>query len=300
MRFPVCLLCCLFLAMQGCTDPGIGSSKDADAGGIDSPPPYPEPNGNVVSPVGSSSTLDIATWNIENFPAKASTPSDVADLIVSLDLDVVVLQEIANEEAFTELDERLRGYSSYLSSHVYSFGGYQKLAILYRTDEVTLENALLLFSNDGYGFPRPAIKGDIVYQGQTIELVGVHLKAGFDGSDFARRDSAMDSLKEYGDTRLAAGSHVLMLGDYNSEVDQQQAWQDIRSDENFQILSEPLHNNGAMSYVPSGRLIDHTVATTALANFLQIIQVPNLNETTTDYVSSISDHLPVVSSFSFP
>ena len=50
--------------------------------------PYPPPHTDVFARVGSAETFELACWNIENFPANTMTPSRVADLIASLDLDV--------------------------------------------------------------------------------------------------------------------------------------------------------------------------------------------------------------------
>ena len=41
---------------------------------------------------GSDATLDIITWNIENFPKESTTLEYVQDLILSLDPDIVALQ----------------------------------------------------------------------------------------------------------------------------------------------------------------------------------------------------------------
>ena len=79
----------------------------------------------------------MATWNIENFPAGPGTPSYVADLIASLDLDIIVVEEIADELAWRELIDRLREHDGVLSSHRYSSTEYQKVGVIYRTAMVT-------------------------------------------------------------------------------------------------------------------------------------------------------------------
>jgi hypothetical protein len=82
---------------------------------------------------GSAVTLDIACWNIENFPDAPETPSLVADLITSLDLDLIVVEEIANTAAFDELIARLPEHEAVLSSHRYTPTSYQKIGVIYRT-----------------------------------------------------------------------------------------------------------------------------------------------------------------------
>ena len=93
------------------------SGPDAAAPEADSGSDYPPARTDVVPSVGSSSTLDLATWNLENFPGFSSTPQDVADLIASLGLDLVAVQEIQSIAAVDELVARLPGYGGILSAH---------------------------------------------------------------------------------------------------------------------------------------------------------------------------------------
>jgi hypothetical protein len=112
--------------LQGCTQGGIddGGIDDGDRSG-DSPDDggsgdtgEPDdgsgdggddgnPSDDLVDPIGSDDAIDIAAWNIENFPANGNTPALVADLITSLDLDLVAVEEIADVDAFDELVELL-------------------------------------------------------------------------------------------------------------------------------------------------------------------------------------------------
>ena len=62
----------LVLALVGCRQggdggeaPDAGGHEEADAGDTG----YPPPRDDLVAPVGTAGSLDIATWNIENFPA---------------------------------------------------------------------------------------------------------------------------------------------------------------------------------------------------------------------------------------
>lgn len=279
-----------------CTDPGI-SVPDAS---VDAPYPYPEPKTDVVSQVGTDSTLDVATWNIEHFPIQSDTASLVADLIASMALDIIVVQEVENTAGYDELIARLRGYEGFLSTHVYSSGTYQKLAIIYKTSEVELADALLLFASDAYSFPRPPVAGTVKYNGHEFTLMGVHLKAGFDGSDFARRESAMNSMLSYATNQLNLGKEILFVGDYNASLTSQESWGMWLNDNRFQVLSQPLDENGDYSFIPSNSLIDHSIASATLSTSAVETVIPNLNNQVTNYVSQVSDHLPVVTRFNLP
>src|SRR5688572_6569034 len=87
----------------------VGCTRQADFGSADAQPdadpnnPFPPPRTDLVPAIGTEGTLEIATWNIENFPGAATTPEVVADLIASMDLDVIVCEEIADESAWNEL-----------------------------------------------------------------------------------------------------------------------------------------------------------------------------------------------------
>ncbi|MFZ9889077.1 MAG: endonuclease/exonuclease/phosphatase family protein, partial [Myxococcota bacterium] len=153
---------------------------------------YPAPRTDLVTRVGRDDAIDIATWNIENFPNNPTTPSVVADLIASLDLDVVAVQEIRDTAAFEELVARLPGFRSVLSAHTYSDGSYQKVGYLYRSDVVTLSDAVSLFQGSGYEFPRPPLQVSLQVIGTDVAftLITLHLKAGFTADDIERRRGA--------------------------------------------------------------------------------------------------------------
>src|SRR4029079_16543071 len=93
--------------------------------------------GDLVPALGGPATLDLAAWNIENFPKSTRTVADVADLITSLDLDLVVCDEIASVTAWNELVALLPEHEAVLSSHRYTATSYQKIGLLYRASEVT-------------------------------------------------------------------------------------------------------------------------------------------------------------------
>src|SRR5690348_9865106 len=127
----------VLVAVVGCRAAGGGASPDAMTG-VDTPADggdgfrYPPPRTDVTPAVGSPQTLEIGCWNIENFPDTAQTPSRVADLIASLDLDVIVVEEIASVAAWEELLERLRDHAGILSEHRYNETEYQKIGVIYR------------------------------------------------------------------------------------------------------------------------------------------------------------------------
>ncbi|HWU90331.1 MAG TPA: endonuclease/exonuclease/phosphatase family protein [Kofleriaceae bacterium] len=296
-------------ALAACRDiaPALDAAPDGDGF------PYPPPRTNVVPPVGSPDTLEIAAWNIENFPAEAHTPAYVADLITSLDLDVVVVEEIANETAWRELLDRLREHDGILSTHVYSTNEYQKIGVIYRTSMVTPGEMKLLFTTDSYAFPRPPLSlpltiDDHRHPALHLEVIGVHLKAGVADADGARRQLAVQQLDAHLRTQINQGGEdeVIIAGDYNevltTPVGQTNLAAFLTAPDHYTVRTEANATNGEISFVPSGRLLDHITTTAALASPLASARVviPRLQSIYSGYVDHVSDHLPVVLVVPFP
>jgi endonuclease/exonuclease/phosphatase family metal-dependent hydrolase len=267
----------------GCTAPGV------ETGGGDEPRELPD------------GVLDVATWNIENFPKADDTPERVASLIQSLDLDLVALEEIASEEAFFRLLAALPGYRGVLSTHAYFDDSYQKLAFLYRASALAAGESRLLFEDDGGPFPRPPLEVRFRAPGNfDFVAIALHLKAGIGDDDRDRRREAIARLAEHADDLVhTVDSDIVMLGDYNEVVTSeagQSAFAAIRDRaDDFVIATEAIAQKGSYSFVPSGKLIDHVVLTTTLAQ--EVVggtHVPALDHMLSNYEDTVSDHLPVI------
>lgn len=293
MRLGICLV-----LLASCTHKANFDIPDAGPPGA-----YPPPRTDFVPAIGSANTLEIATWNIENFPGSPYTPSTVADIIASLDLDVVMCEEIASEAAWDELVARLPEHEGILSTHVYTPDSYQKLGVLYRSSLVTASAPTLLFQNDESSFPRPPLAVSITADGNTIELVGVHLKAGVEFQDAARRRDAVVALDNHFRTSIDAGGNPerILLGDYNERVidadDRAVLAPLLTAPDRYTVRTEPIAQSGASSYLGfGGSFIDHMTTTAALdARWTTArVEVAPLHVTVPSYRSTVSDHLPIV------
>ncbi len=275
--------------------------------------PYPPPRTDVVPAIGSPDTLEIATWNIENFPANETTPRHVADLIASLDLDVLVVEEIADEDAWRELIDRLREHDGVLSTHRYSSTEYQKVGVIYRAAMVAPGEPTLLFPTDGYAFPRPPLSlpiaiDDRVHPALQLELIGVHLKAGIAPEDGARRRAAVEALDAHLRAQVDGGGEdeVILAGDYNeivtSTAGQANLAAILGAPERYTLRTQPNATAGEISFVPSSRLLDHITTTAGLAGELAgaRVVIPRLHLIYGGYLAAISDHLPVILVAPFP
>ncbi len=310
------LISLLFLAgataQVGCRD--LSEREESpDAGpGADSGTGYPPPRPGLVPAVGSDATLDIATWNIQLFPKDPATPALAADLITSLALDVVVIEEITDEQAWIELDQRLPLHEARLSPHVYSTNNYQKLGVLYRRDLVTSGTLRLLGAGDGYPFPRPLIQlpitihsgvNDGVHAPMTIDLIGVHLKAGVSTEDRDRRREAMIKIDDMLRAQVDGGGEdeIVILGDFNEVVSDsvgQEVFAPLLSaPDRYNVQTADYAQRGGITYLGfGGRDLDHIVTTSGLADELVggTVVVPRLDMTFSGYQILLSDHLPVV------
>lgn len=80
---------------------------------------------------GTDSTLEIVTWNLENFAKNGDVTADyVAQAVAALDVDVVAMQEIESDAQFRAVDEALTDWTGYKASSAYAD---LDLAFLYRT-----------------------------------------------------------------------------------------------------------------------------------------------------------------------
>ncbi len=301
VRRVVCASCLVVAACDLGTD---AVAPDASGGGD----AYAGPNADLVPPVGTDQTLDIACWNLEWFPKDQRSAALVVDLIASLELDIVVVQEIASVAAWDEVLARLPLHDGVLSSHRYTPSDYQKIGVIYRSDLVTAGEPELLFTGQTYAFPRPPLRLSVTAGALTVDLVGVHLKAGVAEEDGARRAAAMRALDTHVRAQVDAGGEdeIIVLGDFNETVDT--SWgMDVMAPmlaapERYRFRSQEAALAGEASYIPSGRLIDHVVTTAGLAEEAGDARavIPRLDQQMGRYESYVSDHLPVVLSIPMP
>lgn len=268
---------------------------------------YPPPHGDIVPAVGSAATLDLACWNIENFPATADTPALVADLITSLELDLVVVEEIASDAAFAELIARLPDHEAVLSTHRYTPTSYQKIGLIYRTGLVTVGTPELLFVTDTYAFPRPPFRVPVTVGGLTVDVIGVHLKAGGDPEDAARRAAAAVTLDNYLRAQIDGGGEdqIIVAGDWNERTDSESGRAVLApllaAPERYTFRDDAAVAAGDHSYVPFHSFIDHILTTHALDAVAAGAAAPvPLDVQLPRYQSLVSDHLPVVLSIPMP
>ena len=254
----------------------------------------------------SNSTLEIATWNIEQYPKRGTTRDVLVQMIEQYDLDVIALQEMTSIAAFNALKDALEGWEG----HITRFNGSNlMLAYLYKSSEVTVNTTPVnLFeedntaNNDAFtSFRRPYLMQVSHINGLTVDLINVHLKC-CNGSEDRRR-AASQLMKSYIDDNLGADK-VIVLGDFNDEiVDSDNVFQNFLDDNSnykFATLTIAEGPSSGWSFQQPGlssqidqilitdELFDNEIATTVIAP----------EDCLPSYEAIVSDHRPVVISLS--
>lgn len=315
-----------------CREPDAAAERDAepevldqDAGDVgadetvEEDPPGEDVEEEELPPdplrFGSAGTFEIATWNLENFPAHAGTPLRVAELVRRMDLDLVAVQEINDPAGFRTVVGELPGYEGLQAAEACGTSTFQMTGYLYRTSKVELDSAECIFREESYAFPRPPLEGLFTvqqpgFQPLSLIVINAHLKAGVGEDDEARRRAGVELLEE----RIAwivessSADGVVLLGDLNDELDDpdyDNVFTPFLEDPvRYVFLTGSLAESGTYSYIPYRRLIDHIMITQGLVDDYGggrvLIMALDAMELGYDYLSQISDHRPVMALFPAP
>ena len=242
----------------------------------------------------STASFDIVTWNIEQFPKSGNTISMLAEIIPTLNADIIGVQEIGSAANFNTLVAALPGWAGVVS------GGSLKTGYLYKTAEVTV-SAVTYPLVDSDPFPRSPmfITATHTPTGQEVTLINLHLKCCDDGNSIPRRRDASDKLKTYIDANLSTKA-VVMLGDYNEDITQPEGNNVFKNfvddDANYEFADMTIAqcNSAYWSYPSWPSQLDHMLITNELFSKVKDVRVLRLNECEGGYYNTISDHRPVL------
>ncbi len=265
---------------------------------------------------GDDYSLDIATWNIEWFPKNNQTTVDyVTAIIISLDLDILAIQEVDDTTMFEQMLAVLPEYTGYYESNW--FAG---LAYIYKTGIVEINDIYEIYTTSPYwnAFPRSPMVMDINYLGENYFIINNHFKCCGDGileynntsDEENRRYTAINLLKEYIDDNLS-NNNVIVLGDLNDDISESSPNNVFQ-----QILNDSIHYRFADIEIAFGDAsgwsfpnwpshLDHILITDELFNGINNIEVEtikideHLNGGWNEYDQNVSDHRPVAIKFNF-
>lgn len=267
---------------------------------------------DILPAFGEENTLEIVTWNIQEFPKEGQTTiSKVENIIRDSDVDIFAIQEIADTNAFRQVLMDLPGYNGLYSEDTYSDGSYQKTGIIYKKDMIEIISHSQLFWND-WAFPRPPLLLKINAEKDcktfNFYLIIIHLKAkgGWDNID--KRRAAACSLKNYIDEKVAIEEEkdYIVAGDWNDEIDdteQENSFNVFIADStNYKFLTWPLAGKqyyASWPHYPYYSLIDHILISKDCFDEFDngSIETLRLDDDIINYFQIISDHRPVMAKF---
>jgi endonuclease/exonuclease/phosphatase family metal-dependent hydrolase len=260
---------------------------------------------------GTEATLDIMTWNIEQFPKNGETTvTYVKDIIEALDVDIVALQEVNDITYFNQMVNDMSAYAGYLESSY--FAG---LAYIYKPDVIQINAFYEIYTTSEYWsyFPRSPMVMDLTYKGERFIVINNHFKCCGDGildlndrgDEETRRFIASDYLKSYIDTNFP-DVKVIVLGDLNDSLtddSQNNVFQNILYDSLYVFADLDIANGSPVnwSYPTWPSHLDHILITDELFPEFEHVDSDIQTLKPEDYLSggwqvyeaNISDHRPV-------
>ncbi len=262
--------------------------------------------------VGTDSTLEVVTWNVEQFPKNgSSTVGYLVDAVEALDADIIAMQEITSVLDFRKVESALTGYEGFRASSA----GYDiNLAYLYKTDSALTVDSIyeILIHEDS--LPRHPLVLQGSFAGQPFVVINNHFKCcgdnrielNNDWDEETRRYNASLALQGYIQDNFA-GQRVIMVGDFNDELTdaaENNVFENFLDDpQEFQFADMPIAEgpNSGWSYPGWPSHLDHILLTDALFGALERpdseVRVIRLYDYMTSgwssYDKNLSDHLPV-------
>jgi len=289
-------------------------------------------------PVSPDGVLETVTWNIEGYgdgtygsenwgPSNEHQQTkNVLQVADSLKADLYAFQEIYSQQALKDISENMKGYKGFVANHI---NGKQKMAFVYNTNTIdSLESGSISDVREEYqsdwsyywanGRTPLFFRFSYTYENtppQEFYAVVIHGKANTTNyaESYERRQKAAEGLYYYlKDNKPNA--NIILLGDYNDDVDQSIYYEEQNGDnvhqetpydefvedtENFDVITKKLSDSGESASINYDNIIDHITISDEL--FDEHIQNSTLIHDPRSYIdnygTTTSDHLPVWAKF---
>lgn len=262
---------------------------------------------------GTDSTLEVVTWNLENFAKNGEVTADyVAQAISGLDVDIVAMQEIESVVHFRAVDEALADWEGYKANSAYAD---LDLAFLYRTTgKLAVESIYEILTGEA-ALPRSPLVLQGAFDGLPLIVVNNHFKCCGDGvidplddyDDESRRLQASLLLQEY-ILEHWSGLRVIVVGDFNDELTDPEAGNVfspfLDAPQQWRFVDLPIAEGppSGWSYPSWPSHLDHVLVTAELFAGcdgpdaeVQVLRLYDyLPSGWSAYDKNISDHLPVL------
>ena len=169
--------------------------------------------------IGEEQTLEVMSWNIQNFPKSDFSIDYAAKIINAIDPDIIGLQEMESDSAFFCLLKQLNdldknNWSGYRANRNH---WKQELAFIYKTNLIGVDKIYEIYYGDFKPFPRSPLVMEFTYYGQKIVLIDNHFKARTGAKNIARRRDAVAKLDSY-ISENHPDDNVIVLGDMNDTL----------------------------------------------------------------------------------
>ncbi|SHK85081.1 endonuclease/exonuclease/phosphatase family protein [Rhodothermus profundi] len=279
-----------------------------------------------IPSVGTATTLEVATWNVEWFGDPDHGPADearqqanVCAVIAQSGIDLWALQEVSDPAAFQALLDSLGSDYEGVLAETAAPGVTQRIAFVYHRNVVQLRRVRQILTDFAKAFAyRPPLLLEATVQlpdtAVIITFITLHMKAGRDLSDYNRRRDAAQRLKSQLDL-LYGNRPIVVLGDWNDELHGSiitglpSPYEAFRADaDHYRFLTETLDAADVPTWCGNnltcwtGSTIDHILITDELFDAYEegsAARFSALLEAIPGFVFSTSDHLPVYARFRF-
>lgn len=269
----------------------------------------------------------VATWNVRNFGATTSSvqTNNVISVLRTLKPDLIAIQELKTKNVLDAITSELPMYE-YIFAEYISTGSNVSLGFLYSPDLIDpiysgpVDNLDPTLDTSAF-FTNAAGRIPLVFQFELskgdgkrlITAINLHAKANTgttaqQSDSYAKRKSMADALYSSIVDNERSWGYVLMMGDYNDDLDRS-IFQSrdtpylafIDDEQTFWPVTLTLSEQGFRSMPRYSDMIDHITVTRRFQDF----QTSNDNDIRVhrpdlyldgDYEDT-SDHFPVVASF---
>lgn len=280
-----------------------------------------------VTKVGSDTLYDFAGWNVEWLGNTSNGPTNetlqynnVKTVLTNTDMDVWGLAEVCDATLFSNLLTDIPTYSGTLST----FSQTQKTALLWKKNMFTLisyANINDASQSDFYNAFAGRYPLEVVLATKdsltkdTLYFYTIHLKANSGSADQAsydRRKNAADYLKTWLE-KNRAGKKILVLGDWNDDVDQSVVkignylvtpFEQFKSDTAkyfFPSLRLSLNNETSYPNYNPPNMIDHQMTSRQLSDSFYVKNssgvMKQLKTQISSFLNNTSDHYPVYAQY---
>jgi len=262
--------------------------------------------------VGSTETLEVATWNLEHFAKSGDTTvAFVVEAVEAMDADIVALQELSNALQFQDLVAGLEGWTGFKATS----DRYINLGFLYREGGSIEVEAVyeILTSDDAFSRTPLVLQGS--FAGKPFVVINNHYKCCGDGTidpddywdEEYRRQRACVNLDDFMQTNFA-GQRVFVVGDFNDQLTdatERNVFQNFLDQPDlyrFVDMSIAEGPTSGWSFPGYPSHLDHILinaplfqASDAGEALIQVVPLHTyFSRGLTEYDQNISDHLPVV------